>query len=208
MDAPATVLFLVGVDVAFTPYPDLAFTPETTCVTTRQTELDPLDEDFGTTETTTCTTPEGWDGATTGPGVVFPALAVGGALERDRLRLGALVTLGPAFADTTATAERELQADLALGGQLTLEGMVLQGPVSVGLGGLGALRGFGARGEHDDSGATRMWSEAQFGGGPTVSVGLTGPRVYLRAYGVYTTAAAFGGGVTFTWAPLHGAVAR
>jgi hypothetical protein len=206
MELPAAVGLYVGVDLAWTPYGDVGFSPDTTCETTRSTELDPTDEDFGTHETTTCTTAEGWTGASGDPGRVFPSLLVGGALERDRLRLAALFGVGPVFAAPSVEADRTLTPDLALGGQFSLEGIALAGPVTFAAGALGSLRAFSAHGTHDDTGDTRLSAVAQFGAGPTLSVGLTEPGVLFRLYGVYTTGDALGAGVAVTWAPVRGAV--
>lgn len=201
MDAPSTILLLVGADTAWTPYADVGFTPEDVCVTTTETELDPLDEDFGTKDTTTCTTPEGWAYPAASPGSIFPAFAVGLGVERDRLRLTALFTIGPALAEAQPVYQAWIQPDLALGGQLVLEGVIVSEQFSFAAGGLGVLRGFGAHGEHDESGPARFSSSAQFGGGPALSLGWTEPHLLLRAYGVYTTGANLGAGVTLTWSP-------
>lgn len=207
MELPATIGLYVGVDGAVLPFGDLDFDPETVCETVRDTELNPIDEDFGSEETTTCTTASGWGGAKGDPGAIFPALVVGGALERDRLRLAALASLGPVIAESSGNDDRTLTPDLALGAQFSLEGIAVQGPVTFAAGGLGSLRSFSAHGTHVDTGHTRLWSTAQFAGGPTLSVGLTGPGLIFRATGLITTAGALGGGLTVTWAPVRGPVA-
>ncbi|MSQ01544.1 MAG: hypothetical protein EXR71_06580 [Myxococcales bacterium] len=202
MAAPAAIVLLVGVDAAWTPYPALSFVPETNCTTTNATEFDPLDEDFGIQETTTCVTAAGWDTATASVGTAFPALTAGFAFERDRVRLTALVTMGPPLTTTRTTAVRELTPDLAMGGQLALEGVLVNRTFSVAAGGIGSLRGFGAHGTHEDSGDSRLSSELQLAGGPALSLGWSEPGLLLRGYGVYTTAGEFGAGATFTWAPV------
>ncbi len=202
METPAAIVLLIGVDAAWTPYPELSFVPETVCTTTSATELDPLDEDFGTNETTTCVTAEGWDDAPADVGSAFPALALGLSVERDRVRLTALFTVGPTLANTYATDVRELTPDLALGGQLVLEGVIVNKKFSFAAGGIGTLRGFGAHGTHDDSGDTRLSSDALLAGGPALSLGWNEPRLLFRGYGVYTTAGEFGAGGTLTWSPV------
>ncbi len=208
MEMPATIGLYVGVDGAWAPFGELDFAPETVCETHRNTELDPTDEDFGTEETTTCTTATGWGGAQGNPGSVFPAVVAGGALERDRLRLAVLASLGPVLAEPSGNDDRTLTPDFALGAQFSLEGIAVQGRVSVAAGALGSLRSFSAHGSHIDTGDTRLWSTAQFAGGPTLSVGLVEPGVLFRVSGLITTGGELGGGLTVTWAPLRGPLDR
>ena len=80
----------------------------------------------------------------------------------------------------------------------------MPGAVNLAAGALGSLRAFSAHGTHVDSGDTRLNAEAQFAGGPTLSLGLAGPGLLFRAYGLVTTSASFGGGVSVMWAPVRG----
>jgi hypothetical protein len=97
-----------------------------------------------------------------------------------------------------------LTPDLAVGAQFSLEGIAVPGRYTFAAGALGSLRAFSAHGTHIDSGDTRLAALAQFAGGPTVSFGLAEPGVLFRAYGLITTGAELGGGLSVTWAPIRG----
>ncbi len=203
MAVPAELSLLLGLEGHYVPYGRAAFTPETTCETTSTTNLDPLDEDFGTTDTTTCTTPEGWSGAEGELGSVFPAVAVGLSVERDRVRLTAMFALGPAIAPPTSAAAWELTPDLALGGDFALEFVAVNQAFSLAFGAMGNLRSVQAHGTHEDSDETRLASAAIFGGGPTISVGWNEPRLLLRGHGLITTGGQLGAGALLTWSPAR-----
>lgn len=203
MAGPAELSLLLGLEGSYAPYGGAAFVAETTCVTTRTTSVDPTSEDFGTKESTACTQAEGWDGAEGDVGSVFPALLAGLSVDRDRIRLTALFSVGPAIAPTTNTAAWTLTPDLTLGGDFALEFVPIHKEFSFAFGALGSLRSVQAHGTHDESGDTRLASEASFGGGPTVSVGWAEPRLMLRGYGMITTAGQFGAGALFTWSPAR-----
>lgn len=201
---PAQIMLLVGVDAGYAPYGAAAFTPETTCETTETSNWDPFSSDFGTHSSTECVTAEGWDGAKADVGTVFPAITLGGAVVRDRVRLTALFKLGPILAAPVELPQGTLTPDLALGGNLSLEYLFVSDRFSFAGGALGDLRGFEAHGTND-GGDTRLGAAARFSGGPTLSVGWEEPRLYLRLYGLYGTEGELGGGLTFTWAPVVGA---
>lgn len=201
MDAPSTLLLLVGVDMGYTPYGAATFSPETTCETTRSTSLDPFSDDFGTTTTTDCVTAEGWEGAKADVGSLFPGLALGISAERERMRFTAVFTLGPVVAPAAEVSQGTLTPDLALGGDLSLEYVVVSRRFSFAAGALGNLRGFEAHGTND-GGDTRLGASARFGGGPTLSVGANEVGLLLRVYGVYTAEGQLGAGATLTWAPI------
>ncbi|GDX83105.1 hypothetical protein LBMAG42_49160 [Deltaproteobacteria bacterium] len=203
MAVPAELSFLLGLEGGYAPYGSAAFTPETVCATTRTTSLDPTSEDFGTKETTTCTQAEGWDGAQGEVGSVFPAVVAGLSVDRDRIRLTALFSLGPALAGTTTTGAWALTPDLTLGGDFSLEYVPVNQAFSFAFGALGSLRAVQAHGTHTESGDTRLGSEANFGGGPTLSLGWAEPRLVLRAYGMITTGGELGAGAVFTWSPAR-----
>ena len=185
------------------PYGAVPFTPETTCRTARTTELNPLDEDFGTTETTTCAQAEGWSGAQGEVGEAFPSLLAGLGVQRDRVRLSALFSLGPAFAPASRGPDWTFTPDVALGGEIALEFVVIEERFSFAVGGAGSLRSVAAHGSHEESGDTRLAADALFSGGPAVSVGWVAPGLLLRASGLLTTAKTVGAGVQLIWTPAR-----
>lgn len=203
MASPAEIALLVGLQASVAPYGSVPFTPETTCRSERRTELNPLDEDFGTKEVTTCTQAQGWSGAQGEVGEVFPGILVGLWVERERVRLSAMFSLGPAFAPASQGADWTLTPDLALGGDIALEFVVVQERFSFAVGGAGSLRSVSAHGTHGESGDTRLVADALFSGGPALSVGWVAPGLLLRASGLLTTAKTVGAGVQLIWTPAR-----